>query len=365
MSIKYMYFLIYLVKKVDILNTNEIKKILIVRLSALGDTIHTLPLLAALREKFPDAQTDWIVEDKAEKFVTGNPLLDNVYVLRKKNSTPLEFFKEFVLIIKKIRKEKYDIVMDTQQLFKSAVIMGLSSGKRKIALDGGREFSYLFANEIIKTNRKPFDINYHVVRRNLEIASYLGAETAEIKFIIPDLSNEVSPETKNVINNLDKNKKTIVIAPATTWENKHWNIQGWIDVINEFKDDCNIIITASEKERELTQKIVSCCPCVTDLTGKTTLADLVYIYSNVNLVVSPDSGSAHIAWAVSKPAVVTLFFATSSGRTAPFGNKYISISADCPCSPCMKKHCKLKTRKNRCIETIKFEYVVNIMKKVL
>lgn len=348
---------------------NDIKKILIIRLSALGDVIHTLPLAYALKKQYPNVQLDWIVEDKAEKFIKNNPLLDNVYILERKKfkKNKINFFKEFIKIIKKIRNEKYDIVIDTQQLLKSSLIMGLSKGKRKISLDDGREFSGIFANEIIKTNRKQFDINYHVVKRNLEIARYLGCKEVEPYFIIPNFENEYSKDIINIVNNIDKSKKTIVLAPATTWGNKHWNVQGWVDIINEFNDKCNIIITASEKEKSLTSKILEKTGVsnVIDLSGKTTISDLVYIYENADLVVSPDSGSAHIAWCVSKPNIITLFFATSGERTAPYGEKYIYISSDVDCSPCMKKHCKLKFNKNRCIDGIKSEIIINNIKKVL
>lgn len=363
--------MLYLVKKVEILTENEIKKILIIRLSALGDTIHTLPMLKALRDKYTNAQIDWIVEDKAEKFIADNPLINNVYVLErrkwKQNNNKIQVLKEFFSTINKIRKQKYDIVIDTQQLLKSAVIMGLSGGKRKIAPDGGREFSYIFANEIINMGRKPFDINYHVVKRNLDIAGYLGCNTDKIEFIIPDFEQFYSEEVKNIINNLDKSRKTIVISPATTWENKHWTVQGWVDVINEFKNDYNIVITATEKEKILTNKILSQVQGgnITDLSGKTSLNDLVYIFKNADLVISPDSGSAHIAWAVNHPKVITLFFATSANRTAPFGDKYSSLSAKIPCSPCMKKHCQFKNNKNKCIEEIKSEDLINVTKKVL
>ena len=363
--------MLYLVKKVEILTENEIKKILIIRLSALGDTIHTLPMLKALRDKYPDAQIDWIVEDKAAAFLVNNPLINRVYMLNrrrwKNNSNKVRAFSEFSSVIKKLREQKYDVVIDTQQLFKSAVIMGLSGGKRKIAPDGGREFSHIFANEIIKMGRKPFDINYHVVKRNLDIAGYLGCNTEKIEFIIPDFEQFYSEEVKNIINNLDKCRKTIVISPATTWKNKHWTVQGWIDVINEFKNDYNIVITATEKEKVLTDKILSQIHGgnITDLSGKTGLNDLVYIFKNADLVISPDSGSAHIAWAVNHPKIITLFFATSANRTAPFGDNYYSLSAKISCSPCMKKHCRLKSNKNKCIEEIKSEDLINVTKKVL
>lgn len=349
---------------------NDIKKILIIRLSALGDAIHTLPLANALRKKYPNIQIDWIVEDKAEKFIVNNPLINNVYVLERKKWKKMgkfAVFKEFFNIIRKIRMEHYDVVIDTQQLFKSSFIMGLSSGRRKLALDGGREFSWIFANEIIATGRKQFDVNYHVVKRNLEIAQYLGCENIEPEFVIPDFEREYSQNIKDIISNLDITKKTILIAPATTWKNKHWSVNAWIDVINEFKENYNIVITATEKEKVLTDKILEKVSNVniTNLTGMTTLADIVYICKNVDLVISPDSGSAHIAWAVSHPKIITLFFATSSKRTAPYGEKYFSVQTKSECSPCMKKHCKLKTNKNKCIGEIFSEEIINIVKKVL
>lgn len=349
---------------------NDLKKILIIRLSALGDTIHTLPLAAALRDEYPNAQIDWIVEDKAEKFIVNNPLIDNVYVLERKKWKKigkLTAFKEFLNIIHKIRSEHYDVVIDTQQLLKSSIIMFLSSAIRKLTLDGGREFSWLFANEIIKTGRKQFDIDYHVVKRNLEIAQYLGCQNVEPKFIIPDFKGEYSQNIIDIISNLDTTKKTILIAPATTWDNKHWYTSAWADVINEFKKDCNIIITATEKEKVLTDKILENVSegNIINLTGLTTLSDIVYICKNVDLVISPDSGSAHMAWAVAHPKIITLFFATSANRTAPYGEKYFSVQTESKCSPCMKKHCRLKTDKNKCIDGISSEKIINIVKKVL
>ena len=362
--------MLYLVKKVDKLENNNIKKILIIRLSALGDAIHTLPLANALRKKYPNVQLDWIVEDKAEKFISNNLLLNNVYIIERKKwkkNNIFNVFKEFYSIIQKIRLEKYDIVIDTQQLLKSSIIMGLSGGKRKIALDGGREFSWIFANEIIKTDKKQFDINYHVVKRNLEIARYLDCNDLEVEFKFPDLSKEYSKNIIDIIKNIDKLKKTILIAPATTWKNKHWSVEGWVDLINEFKESCNIIITATEKERSLTDKILDKVSGknIINLTGMTTLSDIVYICKNVDLIISPDSGSAHIAWMTGHPRIITLFFATSSNRTAPYGDKYFSVQSEVICSPCMKKKCKLKTNKNKCIQEISSEKIINIVKKVL
>ena len=103
----------------------DFKKVLIVRLSALGDTIHTLPLARALKKQYPNIQLDWVVEDKASKFIINNPLINNVYEIPKrkwnKSKNKIANFIEYFQIINKIRKEKYDVVIDVQQLLKNMV----------------------------------------------------------------------------------------------------------------------------------------------------------------------------------------------------------------------------------------------------
>ncbi len=335
-------------------------KILIIRRSALGDTIHTLPLAKSLREKFPNAQIDWIVEDKAEKFITNNPLLNKVYVIHKKTGG----FAEFKQIIKQIRAQKYDIAIDTQQLLKSGVILGLSGAKRKITLSDGREFSWIFANEIIKTNRKQFDINYHVVKRNLEIAKYLGADEEKIEFTLPNTSENDKNKAKDLLNKIDPNLKSVIISPETTWDNKHWTVDGWRKVIEKLLGKVNLVYTGTSDENGLSGKILQGFDGIINLSGKTNLFELEEVFKLANLVISVDSGSAHVAWATGVPAIITLFFATSSKRTAPFGEKYFSIQAETPCSPCMKRKCKNKII-NECVPTISPEKVISTVNEIL
>lgn len=335
-------------------------KILIIRRSALGDTIHTLPLAKSLREKFPNAQIDWIVEDKAEKFITNNPLLDKVYVIHKKTGG----FAEFKQIIKQIRAQKYDIAIDTQQLLKSGVILGLSGAKRKITLSDGREFSWIFANEIIKTNRKQFDINYHVVKRNLEIVKYLGADEEKIEFTLPNTSENDKNKAKDLLNKIDPNLKSVIISPETTWDNKHWTVDGWRKVIEKLSGKVNLVYTGTSDENGLSGKILQGFDGIINLSGKTNLFELEEVFKLANLVISVDSGSAHVAWATGVPAIITLFFATSSKRTAPFGEKYFSIQAETPCSPCMKRKCKNKII-NECVPTISPEKVISTVNEIL
>ena len=122
--------------------------ILIVKLSAIGDVIHTLPSLAALRKLYPDAHITWVVEEAAADLVKNHPMLDAVLISRRKNwikslrqgefSRPLREMRAF---LRELRKSPYDLVIDFHGLLKSAVIVLLSGGKRKLGYDSLQELS--------------------------------------------------------------------------------------------------------------------------------------------------------------------------------------------------------------------------------
>lgn len=351
---------------------SNLKKILILRLSALGDTIHTLPLAASIKKTYPECQIGWVVEDKASLFIENNPLVDKCYVIPKKlwKKQGKSFFQkiqELKTIINVINEENYDVVLDTQQLFKSALLLPFLNIKRKITLSGGREFSALFSNEIVQASHKLFDPNYHVVKRNLELAAYLGADTRNPVFVLPEPKDSTIKTVNTLLADIDKNKPTVVLSPATTWENKHWVEENWSQLVNYLKEFTNVVFTGMACDLPLIERIIQGCsyeqPIV--LAGKTNLEELAQVYRMVDVVISPDSGSAHIAWAVMKPAVITLFFATAENRNAPFGSNCYVLAPDLDCHPCMKRKCKLSAEKNRCCSGVTPKAVINILQKIL
>ena len=344
-------------------------KILILRLSAIGDTIHTLPLLNALKTRYPDCTVGWVVEDKAALFVKNHPNVDNCYVLPKKlwkqRGCSFENVRDFFKIIKTINDEHYDIVLDTQQLLKSSLIFPFLKIKRKITLSGGREFSSLFSNEIVPAKHKLFDPEYHVVNRNLELAQYLGAYTDKIEFnlALPDIT--VINKVESLLKILDKNKKTVTISPATTWANKHWDEAEWKKVAACLSGRVNLVFTGMENDLPLIERIAADVENPVILAGKTNLDELAEVFRCSDAVISPDSGSAHIAWAVEKPFVMTIFTATAAKRNAPFGENCAVFYPEISCYPCMKRKCIRKTQKNLCCKSVSAEKIVKILKNIL
>ena len=320
------------------------KKILIIRLSAIGDTIHTLPMISTLKSTYPDCKIGWVVENKAKMFVENNPLIDKCFVVNKKRDN---FFK----IIKEIRKEKYDYALDPQQLFKSGIILGLCGAKKKITLSGGRELSWLFANKIVKSKTKLFDINYHVVKRNLELCEFLGCNVDKINFPTPKATEESKKKVQELL--FKSNKPLVALAPATTWVNKHLPNDFWVEIADYLENKADIILTGSIKDEKLINYIIenSKNKNLKSLAGETDLIELKEVFSNCDLVITPDSGSAHIAWAAQNPKIISIFTSTSAKRTAPFGDeKYFSYQSLANCSPCMKKKCYNKKDKYICTQ---------------
>ena len=161
--------------------------ILIIKLSAVGDVIHTLPSLAALRRLCPEANITWAIEDASSDLISDHPYLDRVIVSHRKQwirdlkeGRITKAIREIRAFINDLRKQPYDLVIDFHGLIKSAVLVLLSSGKRKLGYDSMQELSGLFLNEKI-----PEDMNKHAVDRYLDFLRYLGADVREPEFLIP------------------------------------------------------------------------------------------------------------------------------------------------------------------------------------
>ena len=226
--------------------------ILIVKLSAIGDVIHTLPSLAALRRLYPDAHITWVVEEAAADLIVNHPLLDEALIFRRKSwlknikaGQIRPTWREMRSFFRRLRGRPYELVIDFHGLLKSSVIVFLSKGKRKLGYDSWQELSGLFLNEKISE-----DMNKHAVERYLDFPRYLGAKIEKAEFILP----AGAAAEKKVQLLLDKykleDKKFIAINPIAYWETKLWDNEKFTrlaDLINR-KLKLKVVFTGSEKE---------------------------------------------------------------------------------------------------------------------
>lgn len=336
-------------------------KILIVKLSAIGDIAQSTPIIHALRRKFPDAYIAWAVEDKNSSILLNNPLLDKVFLMPKlkwKNR------KEFIQKIKEIRKENFDIAIDLQELFKSSIIAGLSGAKKRIAHAGTREFAEIFINEKLPAHDN-FDPEKLIIERYLEPAEYLGAPVDEVKFSLPYINEETKRRVDKLLENIDKTKEIIIFSPATIWNSKHWLEEYWTELLNKLSGDYNIIFTGMEADKKLIERITANAERKNylSLAGRTNLLELIELFNRAKYLIAPDTGPAHIANATQSPSIIMLFGSTGFKRTPPYGEKHVAFSTELSCQPCFKRNCPRKDNFMECMNLLTPEKVLEFIYK--
>lgn len=346
-------------------------KILIIRLTSLGDVIFTLPLVNTLAE---ENEVSYLVAEKGLGIIKNNPSIKNVHFVPlkewRKNPFSIKRYIEFFKLIREIRKEKYDIALDCQQMYKSLWLFLLSGAKRRITFSDAREGSIIGGNEFIKPKAKFRDNNYHIVERNLDFARHLNIQPKEIKFTLPPSTNEVIEQVNMLTSTLYDVRKTVIISPATTWKNKYWSSDNWAKVIKAINQTCNIVFTGMKEDKyyidEILSKTQERIDCL-NLVGRTNFEELKELFTRADIVISPDSGSSNLAWACSKPAVITVFTCTPAKRFGPYGDndKYFAIQGNLSCEPCFKKRCRMKVDNCACTNFPEADEIIKIVKKLL
>ncbi len=319
-------------------------KFLIVRLSSLGDIVHTLPVVNYLRLVNPNAQIDWLVGPKGYDLLKLIPEINNVYLLSYRN-------------IKLIQKEKYDFVIDVQGLFKSGFLSKLAFGKKTIGFKNTREFAHIFYDEKVDVGHL-FKTKNHIVDLNLKLVSTIGNRSNQegVKFSIPKLNNLSNEDLMQIV---DFKKKYILVFPGTTWTSKMWSIKHWYELISKLSKEHEVLVCASLSDmvylKPLVDELDSNSIKYTNLIGKTNLKDLIYLIQKSNLVIGLDSAGIHLASAIKNdygiPQVIGLYGPTSPYRTGPYNMiQNCMFLSDLNCIACRKKTCPLGHHK--CMEEI-------------
>ena len=336
--------------------------ILIVKLSAIGDVIHTLPSLSALRRLYPGAHITWVVEEAAADLILGHPHLDEVLVSRRKSwlkdfqsGKVAATLHEVWSFVRRLRSRRYDLVIDFHGLLKSAVVVFLSGGKRKLGYDSWQEMSGLFLNEKI-----PEDMNKHAVDRYLDFLRYLGADVGKAEFVLP-LTDGTREQARRLLDQYQLVEKSyIAVNPVAFWETKLWDNGKFAQLADAIRDQLKLdVIFTGNNGRDAADILSRMKGKGINLGGKTSLPVLAEICKSARAVITTDSGPMHLAAAVGTP-VVALFGSTDPARTGPYGEGHTVIRADLACSPCLLKKCPTR----ECMEKITPEQVYVMVEKI-
>jgi len=290
--------------------------------------------LEALRDAYPGAHITWLVEAAYAPLLSGHPALDEVWIAPRLR--PAEFFTGANLtrlrrLLQHLRARPFDLVLDVQGLFKSAVWVARARSPRKVGYDKTRELSYLALTERVP----PFDPEAHAVRRYLNLAHYLGAPPAPPRF---RLGLDAAEDIAALIPAADR--PLAVLHPGARWTSKLWPPASWARLSEWFHGrGFMVAVTGSRADRDLVAAIAAQCRAPgLNLAGRTSLAQLAGILRQARLAVTTDTGAMHLAAALGTP-VAALFGPTAPWRTGPFGDGHQVVRLGMPCSPCFKRQC--------------------------
>jgi heptosyltransferase I len=329
-------------------------KIAIVKLSALGDIVQAMVVLQFIKKYNQAIQVDWVVEEQYKELLYSHPDINKVFVVNlkkaKKNKSLYLLYQE----LKKVRHfGPYDLVIDMQGLIKSAIISGFIPSKSTLGFEKSsvREgLASIFYN-------KTFKFGYHenVIERNLELVSFalgMNVSKQEIKHKSPFLHS-----SNNHLNiNLSNIKKNILLIPGASHKEKCYPVSNLAELTTLI--DANFLtIWGSQKEKIMTEEIKAQAVNVS-ICDKLSIDSLKFLISQVDLVIGPDTGPTHMAWALNIPSI-TIF-----GPTPGYRNTFITrinkiIESDSFVDPY-----KID-KSDDSIKNIKVRDIVEISKKLL
>jgi heptosyltransferase-1 len=320
---------------------------LIIRLSSLGDIVHTLPAFAALRKNFPEAKISWAVEPKGKDILDFVPGLNEIIVVGSAGW-------------RKKLKNKDQTALDFQGLIKSGLIAFRSRARKRIGFDRKNLKEPLAA--LFYTDRiGEFPETEHVIRKNLALLTLLAIRDDQIEFPL-NVSDELRSSVREVIIRLGyrRDKKLALFNVGAAWETKRWSPEKWIEVLKDLKNEPIFPMllwgTNSEKELALTVSGQTGVPLVPFLT----ISEILALIKEAGLVVSGDTFALQAACAFKVP-VVGIFGPTNPARNGPFLSRDKVAYHKLSCSLCYQKTC----RSMECLRKINPEEVVFLVRQSL
>lgn len=316
-------------------------KLLIVRLGALGDIVHAIPVAVALRRSYPDAQIDWAVSAKHRGILDLVPVLDRRIVINDRGDAsglPL------LAAIRELRRAAYDVTIDLQGLIKSALIARASGARRVIGFT--RRYAREAMASVLYTERydpggaglfAPSETR-HVVRINLGILETLGIPAGEPEFALDVV---VSPEVRAAID--EAGRPFALLNTGAAWPNKRWPAArlGAVAAALRERHGMRSIVLWGPAERPLADEVVVAARGAAVAAPRTTIADIAALAREAAVMVSGDTGPTHIASAVGTP-LVGIYGPTRPERNGPLGRADESVSRAAVCQCHHLRRCRLE-----------------------
>jgi len=314
-------------------------RILLIRLGALGDIVHAIPVAAALRRAFPEAQIDWLVGARYRELLDLVPVLDERIVVQDRYGPSL------LAAVVELRRARYDVALDLQGLIKSAAIARSSGAVRVVGFVTRylREpLARLCYTEMCDPGGEglfdPRDTR-HVVEFNLTMLKALGVENGPAKFPITHVESDVAGFVRTAAGG-----RYALLNPGAAWPNKRWPPDRFAAVASGLESRCGLrsVVLWGPGERDLGEEVAARAKGAAIVSPPTSIRDLVAIARGAAVMVSGDTGPMHIAAAVGTP-VVGIYGPTRPERNGPWGPEDMVVSRATTCECHHLRSCRRQT----------------------
>ncbi|PIR00744.1 MAG: lipopolysaccharide heptosyltransferase I [Nitrospinae bacterium CG11_big_fil_rev_8_21_14_0_20_45_15] len=343
-------------------------KILLLKMSALGDVVHTLPTLETLRANHPNAHIAWMIEERFQCLIEGHPALDEIIPVNTKRwrrEIDSNSIREIFKIFRQIRKRKFDIVLDLHGLIKSGVISYASGASRRVGFSTANckeAISSLFNN-----NKAPrINPDCHVVSANLQVLqTAIPCANLRYDFILPQ-STSADEKINRFIQSHTQllNNPVVAVNPGAGFESKRWSLEKFSALADGLTTQLglSVLLTWGPGEEKMVQQIAETMKQNCWIAPPTTIVESIALYRRMAFFVGNDSGPLHLSAALGIPSLA-LFGPTNPARNGPFGAHTQTEFKRLTCSFCWKRTCPLGT--NECMNSIAVEDVLARAEKML
>ena len=322
-------------------------RLLIVLPGALGDVVRALPLLGRLRRGLPDAHLAWAVEPPSAPVLAGHPWLDDLLVVRRRDG-----LGAIVRALGRIRAQRFDVALDLGRGAKSALLAFASRAPRRIgfARADAREGSWLAATEHLPVQ----GIERSKLEQCLAFGDLLGVPPVPVAFGLAPSAAEAA-EAAQLLHGLPS--PVVAACVGSSCPARRWfpdRTAAALDALAVRHGGGAVLLGTAADAAFAAAVARRTRGRLRDLTGRTSLRQLLAVLARVDLAFGPDSGALHLAAALARP-VVSLWGATSAARSAPWGSEGRVVQGRTPCAPCFLSRCPIG---RVCMTSVAVEIVV-------
>ena len=335
------------------LRTIEARNVCLIKPSALGDVVQTLPLLPVLRERFPSAKLSWVINRELSELLTGHPQLDAVIPFDRRGG-----FITWRRMWRDLRRRRFDLVLDLQGLLRTGLMTWATGADCRVGLETAREMSHWSCHLLLPDTGR--DLPAHA--RYWRVAEALGLGDRLPQTTLP-LTTEHRVWAKAQL--AAPGRPILVVNPGAKWGTKRWPVEKFAVVASKAcrTFGFSAVIVGGPGDAVLTEQLnrllveFLSARQVVNLSGRTSLLQLAAVLESADVVLTNDSGPMHLAAGVGTP-VVGVFTCTSAVRSGPPGDRHLLVSTRVGCAASYRKNCPHRGRKHlACLDELDVERV--------